>query len=337
MARPADMDILMPVRNAAATLPACLDSLEAQTFRDFRLVAIDDGSRDESRDRLEAFARRHPSTLVLTSGGHGLVAALTLGLGRCTAPLVARMDADDTMAPSRLELQAAYLNAHPATGLVACRVESSGARGGFAAYLQWSNALLADSDIRRERFIESPVVHPSVCFRREIAVRHGGYRSGDFPEDYDLWLRWLDAGVRFAKLPESLLRWPDRPGRLTRTDPRYRPEAFFAAKGPWLVRWLERHSPQDRRAWIWGAGLPTRRRVRLLAEAGLDIQGFIDIDPRKIGRTTRDGPILAPEALPQPRDAFVLAAVGTRGARNIIRGRLAARGFREGRSFLCVA
>ena len=337
MARSPVIDVLLPVRNAAETLPACLASFDAQTFRRFRLIAVDDGSCDASRSLLEAFSRRHPGTRILSTGGSGLVAALNLGLARCTAPLVARMDADDTMAPDRLERQAAFLDSHPRTGLVACQVESPQARGGFAAYLEWSNALLSDAEIRRERFIESPVIHPSVCFRRHLVERHGGYRSGDFPEDYELWLRWLDAGVRFAKLPAPLLGWSDRPGRLTRTDPRYRPDAFSAAKAPWLLRWLDRHNPAGPRAWVWGAGTLTRRRIRPLADAGLVIHAFIDIDPRKIGRSTRHGPILPPHALPGPAHSFVLVAVGTRGARDIIRPQLLARGYREAHSFLCLA
>lgn len=334
---PAPMDVLMPVRNAAATLPACLASLDAQTLRTFRLVAVDDGSRDDSRLLLDAYARRHCGTKILSTGGKGLVAALNLGLTRCTAPLVARMDADDTMAPARLARQNDYLDSRPAIGVAACRVDAPGSRGGFAAYLRWSNRLLHDADIRRERFIESPIVHPSACFRRELVTRCDGYREGDFPEDYELWLRWLDAGVSFAKLPDPLLCWPDHSGRLTRTDPRYHPEAFFEAKAPWLIRWLDRHSPRRRKAWVWGAGLPTRRRIRRLAARGLEIEGFIDIDPRKIGRTTRDGPVFAPESLPGPEHSFVLAAVGARGARDIIRQQLIQRGYREGETFLCVA
>ena len=67
-------------------------------------------------------------------------------------------------------------------------------------------------------------------FRRELVARHGGYRAGDFPEDYELWLRWLDAGVRMAKVPRPLLTWHDSTGRLSRTDARYDPEAFFRLK-----------------------------------------------------------------------------------------------------------
>src|SRR2546425_6870649 len=101
-------------------------------------------------------------------------------------------------------------------------------------------------------------------FRRELLNKHGGYREGDFPEDYELWLRWLDAGVTMAKVPRVLLTWNDAPERLSRTDRRYDVEAFYRCKAFYLARWLKRHVDASRPLLVWGAGRPTRKRAEHL-------------------------------------------------------------------------
>ena len=73
----------------------------------------------------------------------------------------------------------------------------------------------------RDRLVESPLCHPSVLLRREALERVGGWREGDFPEDWDLWLRLLGAGGRLSVVPQVLHRWRDHDARLTRTDARY--------------------------------------------------------------------------------------------------------------------
>ena len=119
------------------------------------------------------------------------------------------------------------------------------------AYVLWSNALLDDAAIRRDLFVESPLVHPSVMARTATLRGLGGYRDYDGPEDYDLWLRAAAAGLRFSKLPEVLLQWRDSSGRLTRRDPRYAPERFFARK---LAALLEGPLSAGRPVVVWGAG-----------------------------------------------------------------------------------
>ncbi len=177
----------------------------------------------------------------------------------------------------------------------------------------------------------------SVAFRRELPARYGGYRDGPFPEDYELWLRLIEHGVRMEKLPQTLLCWNDPPHRLSRTDTRYLPDAFFAAKAPFLARETERLRGK-RPIWLWGAGRRTRRRMRHLEEHGCRPAGYVDVDPKKL-RSVLPGnrPVIGPADLPPPREAFVLGCVGKRGAREHIRASLAGRGYREGVDFLMCA
>ena len=249
------LSVLLPVRDAAASLDACLDSLAAQTLADHEVVAVDDGSRDGSGEILQARARSDPRLRVLDTPPRGLVPALNLALGEARAPLVARMDADDRARRDRLLLQAERLEGDAAVDVLGCRVRLAGTGAppgeGMRAYVRWQNALLDHDAMARDRFVESPLVHPSVAMGTATLRGLGGWRAFDGPEDYDLWLRAFDAGLRFAKLADVLLDWNDSPGRLTRTDPRYAPARFLALKLEWLARGL---LAGRRPAVVWGAG-----------------------------------------------------------------------------------
>ncbi|MEZ5394960.1 MAG: glycosyltransferase [Bryobacterales bacterium] len=327
------VSVLVPVRNEERHLEEALASLFTQSEQRFEIVAVDDGSSDGTPQILADHAARDSRLQVLRQPPRGIVAALNAGLARARAPYLARMDADDIAAPERLGLLADALDADPSLGLAASKVEYLGDRAanrGLALWVDWTNGLRTPEDIARERFVESPLVHPSVMFRREVVERHGGYREGDFPEDYELWLRWLEAGVRMKKVDAPLLVWRERPDRLTRTDPRYSTEAFFRAKAPYLYRWLGERNPHHPHAIVWGAGRVTRRRLAPLLAAGLRVQAWVDIDPKKIGWKVDGIPVIAPQDLPPPGEAFVLAAVGKRGARELIEAELGRQGYRVG-------
>ena len=336
------ISVVMPARNASATLPAALESLLAQTGADFEIVAVDDGSDDDGATWgvLASFAARDARLRPLRLPHAGIAAALCAGLTAARGRYIARMDADDLCRPGRLARQAAYLDAHPEIGLVSCLAAFGGdpARArGYLAHIEWANGLRDPESIRLGAFRESPLPHPTVMFRAELVSRHGGYRQGAFPEDYELWLRWLDAGVAMAKLPEELVVWNDPPERLSRTDPRYAPEAFFRVKAGYLARALARLNPHHPRVLVAGAGRITRRRAEHLLAHGIAIAAWLDIDPRKVGTVLDGRPVLAPEALPDPEDCFVLPYVASRGAVDSWSAFLENRGFLLGRSYLPAA
>ena len=162
----------------------------------FEVLAVDDGSTDGTAALLDVLAAEHPCLRVLHRPHEGLPGALNAGLAAARGALVARMDADDVCHPQRLALQAAWMAAHPGTGLLATRVHFGGDREtarGFAHFVDWQNGLLDHEAISRNRFRDTPVSHPSVMFRRELPRLHGGYADGFFAEDWELWLRWLAA------------------------------------------------------------------------------------------------------------------------------------------------
>jgi glycosyltransferase involved in cell wall biosynthesis len=356
----------MPVHNAAATLARAVASIEAQTLTDWELLAVDDGSTDASQEILLELAANDPRVRVLSIARSGIVAALNAGLAAAEAPLIARMDADDESHPERLAEQAAFLRANPEIGVAGCLVDFGGdraANAGYALYVDWLNSVVTPDDVALNRFVESPFAHPSVMFRRSLVEECGGYRDGDFPEDYELWLRWLDADVRMGKVPKPLLTWHDAPARLSRTDVRYDPEAFFRLKAGYVAKWLEREqlqrallaspriwlagqgpakrvedtTPEPRRVFVWGAGRPTRKRAALLGAHDVRISGYVDVDAKKTGHKVGGVPVIAPKELPPAGEVFVLGYVSSRGARDLIRADLKKRGYVEGRDFLMCA
>jgi len=330
---------VLPCYNAAPTLARALDSLVRQTCSAIEIVVVDDGSSDATPGIVHAYASHDARVRVLQQPHAGIVAALNAGIAAARGALIARMDADDVCHPERFARQAAFLDAQPGVDVLGCGVQFVGAphAGGYARHVAWLNSLHTHEDIALNRFRESPFAHPAVMFRRALVAAHGGYREGPFPEDYELWLRWLDAGVRMASLPDVLLDWHDTPGRLSRRDPRYDAEQFYALKAGYLARWLARHNPHHPCVIIGGAGRVTRRRAAHLAEHGIAVAAYADIDPRKIGRMIHGVPVLAPEDLPPPEQCFVIPYVASRGAPDAWCTLLNARGFQRGRSWIPAA
>lgn len=329
--------VLLPARDAAATVRAAAVSILRQTFRDLALVAVDDGSRDGTAEVLSRLAERDRRLEVVRGPGEGVAGALLRGLARCDADFVARMDADDVAWPGRLARQLEALAADPALAAVGSRVRlfpRRAVRPGMRRYASWLNGLTTPAELRRDLLVEAPLVHPAVTLRREALLAAGGWRQGDFPEDYDLWLRLAEAGRSLANVPEVLLDWREWPGRVTRTDPRCAPERHLALKVGFLLRTalLGR-----REVAVWGAGPSGRALARELEARGVGAALFVDVDPGKIGRRCRGAPVVGPGEVGRARGLPLLVAVGAPGARPLIRAELGRAGFEELRDYWCLS
>ncbi len=333
------LSVVMPVFNVERHLRQSLDSICAQTFSNFELIAINDGSLDASQSILLNYAHLdHRIRLVHWPKNRGIVAALNHGIDLAQADLIARMDGDDLSHPQRLEQQVDYLERHPEIGVLGTLVDFLHGEldgRGFDQFVTWANSVVTEREIEDHRFVETPLVHPTVMFRKSLVKQYGGYRDGEFPEDYELWLRWLQAGVRMVKLPSRLLSWRDRADRLTRTDSRYKESHFYKTKSTYLANWLKDRG--IRRVMVWGAGRVTRKRASHLLHEGIEITHFIDIDKKKIGQTLQDRLVIDWRELPRPGHAFVLSYVAAKGARVQITSCLERMGYELGRDYLLAA
>ncbi|MCC6490740.1 MAG: glycosyltransferase [Candidatus Hydrogenedentes bacterium] len=330
------VSILLPFRNAAKTLDTAVASIRAQTFTDWELLLIDDGSRDES----SSIARHHASEdrriRVLCQDPLGIVEALRLGSREARGRYLARMDADDVSLPSRLQQQYLRMEDEPCLGMIGTQVRMAGPRigSGRKRYETWMNALCSHEAIIRELFVECPIAHPAFMMRRTAFDEAGGYQDRGWAEDYDLVMRLWLAGVRFANVGHVLLEWREQPGRLSMRDPRYSPERFRDLKRRYLECSYMR-GPMSRTFIQWGAGEVGKLWLR---EWTTPVPAaVVDINPRKIGRRIHGITVISPDELPPPGHAFTVIAVGAPGARDEIRDWMTPRGYIELEDYLFIA
>ncbi len=332
-----EVSVLLPCRDAQDTIAEAMQSVLAEREAALELIAVDDGSRDQSARVIAAIASRDARVRAVRTGGVGIARALQVAADAARAPLLARMDADDVSLPGRLRAQIEALRSDETLAAIGTCVEAfpeHAVAEGLRRYVSWQNGLIGAADHRRQLFVESPLCHPSVMLRADALARVGGYRDGPYPEDYDLWLRLDAAGFALAKLPAVLLRWRHRSERATLCDPRYARGRFVALKAPHLARRL---ATEPRPIDIWGAGPTGKQLARALEPHGVRAARFIDIDPRKIGGIARGAPVVAPEQLHAPGDHWVVVALGARGARDLARAALDELGHREGEDYLCAS
>jgi GT2 family glycosyltransferase len=196
------ISVVMPVYNAGRFLAPALDSVLAQTFFDFELIAIDDGSTDDSGKVLADFAARDPRVRIFSQENQGIVATLNRALALARAPLVARMDADDICRADRFAKQLAYMQHHPEIAAISGAMDVIDESG---TYLRTDAFPTLPDAIDSELLHRNCVCHPAVMARTEVLRSLGGYRrSVQYAEDYDLWLRISEVG-RVANLPDVLL------------------------------------------------------------------------------------------------------------------------------------
>ena len=331
----AQVTILLPFRNAAHTLDAAIASIAQQTYREWHLLLINNASTDEGASIAQEWSRRDPRIKVIEEQNIGIAHALNSGLKQATAPLVARMDADDIAHPERLARQVAYMEKHPEIGVLGTRtafattVEKS---SGMAWYVEWQNAILTPHDHYVKRFVDAPLAHPTVMFRRSLVEQYGGYSTEPLPEDHELWLRWMDAGVRFAKLPEALVTWNDHAERLSRTHPNYSIDAFFRTKAKWLARWIRRKAP-DKPVIIAGTSGLCQARTALLEAEGVVVTAYTDVKPRLVPGYS----FIPHDALPPRGEALIVSFISQRGTGDRIAMYFTGLGLVEGEDFLLAA
>ena len=205
--------ILLPVYNSVETLQETLDSLWAQTLTDFELLVVDDGSEDGTSTLLAACT--DPRLRVLRNPERlRLAGALNRGMKEATAPLIARMDADDLALPERLEVQKAWMDAHTDCAMVGGWTRHFGdRRKSCEKYPVEPDAVRAFS------MFNCPFAHPTVMFRRELFLEEGLMYDGSFypTEDFELWSRVVH---RFPcwNIPDVLLNYRVHAASMTGSD-----------------------------------------------------------------------------------------------------------------------
>jgi hypothetical protein len=221
--------VLMPVYD---TPPELLDqavsSILEQTFADFELLLLDDGSQDlRTQAALNNASKLDARVRVCHEKHRGLTPSLNIGLRLAQGELIARHDADDWSDPLRLESQVAYIRSNPHIGIVgtAAWMHQQGGRRLWRVDLP-----LTPSDIAASFWTRNPFVHGSVMFRKDDAVRAGGYREElRCSQDYDFFWR-LSEGGRGANLAEALYHYRFTPGSVSAARAVEQAQAHSAAR-----------------------------------------------------------------------------------------------------------
>lgn len=200
------ISVILPVFNAAAYVRQAVESVLAQTFSDFELVVIDDGSTDGSDRLLSELARMDSRIRLLAQENQGYSRTLNTAFQLAGGEFIARMDADDICLPMRFELQRQFLTDHPEIGVVGSRVLLIDPEGApvCESFLEQHHE---EIDRCHMAFCGSAIAHPSVLIRASLLGDVGGYRTEFEPaEDLDLWLR-LAERTRLANIPQALLKY----------------------------------------------------------------------------------------------------------------------------------
>ncbi|WP_404420845.1 glycosyltransferase family 2 protein [Nibricoccus sp. IMCC34717] len=265
------VSVIMPAYQASSTLRRAVESVLAQDFSDYELVIINDGSTDGTAAVAEACASDPKVRLINLPSNVGAAAAMNVGWRSSDSDFVAILDADDVAVPERLRLQVEYLSAHPSTSVL----------GGAAHFVEEGTTFRETvwkqthhRDLRRNRWYESPFVHPTVLMRRSFLELTGGYTDGlRLGEDYDLWMRgFMYPEVRYANLAQPLVLYTTRA----------------------VQRWqMIRASARVRRLAGEREGRPLRgiaAATRILAEGVVERTGVFTIRDKIVrGLTTRSG------------------------------------------------
>lgn len=308
-------------------LKNAIDSILSQTYQNFELILIDNNSDEASRLNAKEY-QNDPKVSIREESRQGVVFAMNSGIETANGSYIMRMDADDYSYPDRIEKQLEAFQKDIELSVVSGEVVYQGPEKnkGFRIYVEWLNSIKKVDDIRLNQFVEFPLVNPSLMFRSNVFQKFGVFEEGDFPEDYEFFLRLLQHKVKIGKVKSAVLKWVDSESRLTRTDIRYSTDAFFRIKAKYLACWLKENNPCHPNVLIWGSGRVSKKRSSYLNQLGIIINGYIDIVKKK--NTIHFNEI------PEKESCFIISYVANRGAREEIRSFLVNKGYEEGYNFI---
>jgi glycosyltransferase involved in cell wall biosynthesis len=198
------ISVILPVYNCEKYIGKAIDSVLRQTFTDFELILINDGSTDQSENIILSFT--DPRIVYIKNEKNcGLIYTLNRGIEQAKGKYIARMDADDVCMPERLAKQKLFLDEHDEIAMVASTVNFIDEHDREKGSWPLDRKTISPFSIRKVMPYENCIAHPSVMIRSDIIkkLQYKEYQKNI--EDYDLWLRMLNCGMNIAKIEEPLL------------------------------------------------------------------------------------------------------------------------------------
>jgi glycosyltransferase involved in cell wall biosynthesis len=278
------ISVIMPAYNAEAYITQAINSILSQTYSNFELIILNDGSTDQTEEIVQSFSDKRIQ-YIKNQRNLGIAATLNKGSTAAQGEYIARMDADDICFPVRLEHQINFFESHPSIGVLGSAIQLIDRRSRNLHRGLFPND---DALIRWSMMYTNPIAHPTVMIRRKLFLSSNGYR--DVPaEDHDLWERMSNI-TSFANLPEVLLYLRRFTGTKTEKNTLSVLESSAKISHRIIARILGTDLSENLVQKLWGKEFETSQDAIDLSELITRLLGVysLNVSPNIIGLLHRD-------------------------------------------------
>ena len=277
------VSILTPFKNTESYLDECLQSILKQTYENWELLIVDDGSTDSSYNLVETYTKKDGRIKLLKNDGYGIIDALQMAFKNSKGKFITRMDSDDIMAANKLEILSKNLlehgEKHVAVGLVKYFSEH-GVGPGYKSYEDWLNNLTRTGNNYSEIYKECVVPSPCWMVYKSDLIACDAFNPNIYPEDYDLTFRFYKSGYKCVPNNDVLHYWRDYSTRTSRTHKHYAQNHFMAIKA---LHFFDIDYNCNKSLVVWGAGTKGKVMAKILIDRGIPFKWICD-NPNKIGK-----------------------------------------------------
>lgn len=273
------ISIIMPVKNAELYLEQCMDSIVRQTYGNWELIAVDDGSTDKSMEILENYERFNPRIIVKESNEDGIIPALQLAFDNSSGQFITRMDADDMMPTNKLETFLAAIQGKKKT-IVTGKVRyfsDKKVSEGYRRYEEWLNTVVEEEDFRKNLYRECIIASPNWLVDRSCFENDFSISDLEYPEDYDMVFKWFEKGYSFKGINTVTHLWREHPERTSRNSENYQQKAFFELK---TKRFIDHFKSQIDGVQVIGAGQKGKLVSEILKRNNINFEWY-DLNPKR--------------------------------------------------------
>jgi len=306
------VSIIMAVKDTAPYLRTCLDSVLAQSYFNWELIAVNDHSSDETPQILAEYAARDQRIIYADGEGHRLIPTLQKAYSLSLGTLINRMDSDDKMPAYKIEtLVSEWLKhgkGHVIAGGTQHFVDKGVVGDGFLKYERWLNRV-AKNNLHFQEIYKECVI-PSHCWiihRDDFDDIHN-FKPMVYPEDYDVCFRMYAGKLKVIGIDVILHYWRDRSNRISRTWAEYKDNRFYELKVKYFNQ-LDRDT--SRELVIWGAGKNGKDLVKLFIEFAPNKPTWVCDNERKIGRDIYGIIMQSTTAIPAMNNPQIIIAVSS--------------------------
>ncbi len=282
------VSIIMAVKDTAPYLHECIDSIIAQTYKNWELIAVNDHSSDDTPTILRDYSASEPRIKYFDSDRPKLIPTLQVAYAQVSGDLINRMDSDDRMPSYKLQVLVdewlKYGKGTVIAGGTEHFVDEGEVGGGFLKYERWLNEVARTSSHYEEIYRECVI--PSHCWiiHKEDFDRVDAFNPLIYPEDYDLCFRFYRNNLKIIGIDKLLHHWRDRSDRISRTWEEYKDNRYFDMK---IRFFYELDRDLTRPLVLWGAGRNGKDMAKLL-QAQEDRFHWVCDNERKIGKDIYD-------------------------------------------------